>query len=358
VQWTGRRPQTAAPAGRPNPTQRLRVGLLGLLVIVVCGTAGYVGFGFGVLDALFQTITTVTTVGFGELHRFSGGAEIFTILLILAGVGTAAYTLGVLIETLVEGQLSDLVGRRRMEQRIKALQGHIVLCGWGRVGRAMASRVVGAGGELVIVDNAPERIATVPHLHVLGDATDDTVLRAAGIERARTLVTALNADADNLYVTLTARSLRPDLFIVARAAAPSAAPKLYQAGADRVVNPADIGGARMAALAVRPHVAEFVDVVMHDGSLEFCLEEVQVPPDSPMAGETLGGTRIHERTGTLVLAMRDEAGAFRTNPSPRDEIRANDILIVIGTDDQIEALKRSVISTERQSPRSTDMPER
>jgi voltage-gated potassium channel len=322
--------------------RRLRTGLLALLVIVVCGTAGYLGFGFGFVDALFQTVVTITTVGFREIHPFSSAEEIFTIFLILAGVGTAAYTFSVLIESFIEGHLTSLVAGRRMERRIDNLRGHVILCGWGRVGQAIARYLTAAGEEMVVIDSAPERLPPAPALTVHGDATDDVVLRSAGIERAGVLVTALNADPQNLYVTLTARSLCPDLFVVARANAGVAVDKLRQAGANRVVNPADIGGSRMAAFAVQPHVAEFVDVVMHDGSLEFRLEEVQVPERSPLDGQTLRATRIRDRTGALVLAMRNEHGDFMTNPGPDVKIHAGHILIAIGTETQLEDLSRAV----------------
>ena len=315
---------------------------MALLVIVVCGTVGYLGFGFGFVDALFQTVVTVTTVGFREIHTFDAAEEVFTIFLILAGVGTAAYTFSVLIDSFVEGHLSDLVSRRRMERRIENIDGHVILCGWGRVAQAIARHVAGADQDMVVVDQASERLPPAPALTVQGDATDDAVLRAAGIGRAGVLVTALAADPDNLYVTLTARSLCPDLFIVARAYADSSVDKLLQAGANRVVNPANIGGARMAAFALQPHVAEFVDVVMHDGSLEFRLEEVSVPHGSPLDGRTLRDARIRDRTGALVLAMRNEAGEFMTNPSPDVKITAGHILIAIGTGSQLEALSRSM----------------
>jgi voltage-gated potassium channel len=321
---------------------RLRTGLLALLVIVVCGTVGFIGLGYSFVDALFQTVVTITTVGFREVHNFGAPGEIFSIFLILAGVGTAAYTFSVLIDSFVEGHLSDLVSRRRMERRIENLHGHVILCGWGRVGQAIARHVAGADQDMVVVDLLPERLPPAPALTVGGDATDDAVLRTAGIERAGVLVTALAADPENLYVTLTARSLCPDLFIVARAYADSSVDKLLQAGANRVVNPANIGGARMAAFALQPHVAEFVDVVMHDGSLEFRLEEVSVPQGSPLDGRTLRDARIRDRTGALVLAMRNEGGDFVTNPSPDVEITAGHILIAIGTGSQLDALTRSM----------------
>jgi voltage-gated potassium channel len=207
------------------------------------------------------------------------------------------------------------------------------------VGQAIARRLQASMAEIVVVDSSATRIATVDAPYVEGDATDERVLRAAGIDRARVLVTALNTDADNLYVTLTARSMSPHLFIVSRAASQDAVAKLLYAGADRVVNPQDLGGARMAAFAVQPHVAEFLDVVMHDGSLEFRLEEVEVPVNSPLAGETLRSARVHDRTGTLVLAMRHPDREFRTNPPPTAEIVGGEVLIVIGDADQVGALR-------------------
>jgi voltage-gated potassium channel len=325
-----------------GPARRLRFGVIGLLGVLVGGTVGFMAFGYSLLDAVFQTVITISTVGFGEVHRFGPGQKVFTIVLILVGVGMAAYTFSVLVETLVEGHLTNEFRRRRMERQAANLHDHLVLCGWGRVGRAIARHVGTSATEVVVVDSSAERLATAKGLFVCGDATDEEVLRAAGIGRARALITALNGDADNLYVTLTARSMRPDLFIVARTASESAVPKLLQAGANRVVNPQDLGGARMAALAVQPHVAEFLDVVMHDGSLEFRLEEVEVPLDSPVAGETLRSARVHARTGALVLGLRHPKEKFHTNPPPETQVVGGDVLVVIGNVGQIEALRSMV----------------
>jgi voltage-gated potassium channel len=310
-----------------------------VVLVFVAGTIGYLAFGFSLLDAIFQTVITVTTVGFVEVHNFNNGEKVFTIFLILIGVGTAAYALGVLIEIFVEGYFGGSFRRRRMERDIKAMRGHVIVCGWGRVGISIARNLLAHRADVVVIDTSPDRLVTVTTPYVLGDATDEDVLREAGIDRARALVTALNADADNLYVTLTGRSMRPDLFIVSRAASEPAIPKLVQAGADRVVNPQDLGGARMAALTVQPHVAEFLDVVMHDGSLEFRLEQIEIPQDSPLAGQTLRSARVHDQTGTLVLAMREPGAAFRTNPPPTAEIVAGEVLIVIGDTEQVERLR-------------------
>ncbi len=333
----GARPAVRLPAGR-----RLSAGLLSMVAVMVAGTVGYMAFGFGVIDAVFQTVITVTTVGYAEIHSFNSGEKIFTIVLILLGVGSVAYSLSVLFEFLVEGYLSGAFRRRRMEKEIRSMHDHVIVCGWGRVGTAISRSLRSHGAPVVVVDTSAERLATVQSAYVQGDATDEEVLHQAGIGRARVLITALPADADNLYVTLTGRSMSPDLFIVSRAASRPAVSKLVQAGADRVVDPQDLGGARMAALAVQPHVAEFLDVVMHDGSMDFRLEQVEIPAGSPLAGQTLRSARIHDRTGTLVLAMREPGSPFRTNPSPGAEIVAGEVLIVIGDAEQVARLRALV----------------
>ena len=321
--------------------RRLRFGLAALVGILVTGTVGYVLLGFSVLDAVYQTVTTVSTVGFRELHPLSTGGQVFTIALILVGVSTALYTFTLVLEAVVEGQIAELVGRRRMDRQIARMSGHVIVCGFGRVGRNLTQFVAGAGEDVVVIENDGTRAAAAEDtgVHVVrGDATTDEVLREAGVERARVLVSALNTDAANLFVTLTARSLREDLFIVARARIESSESKLAQAGADRVVNPQGIGGARMAAFVLQPHVAEFLDVVMHDGSLEFRLEEVPLPPESPLAGRSLRDAQIRDSTGALILALRDADGGFTTNPSPETLLGAGQILIAIGTEAQLKAL--------------------
>jgi voltage-gated potassium channel len=234
------------------------------------------------------------------------------------------------------------VKRRRMSSEIDRMSGHVIVCGWGRVGKAVADNVVGNGGSVVVIDIDAERIGGADAPHIIGDATQDATLQAAGIERARSLVCALQDDADNLFVTLTARGLNPDLFIVSRARVASSEAKLLQAGADRVVNPQQLGGARMAAFTSQPHVAEFLDVVMHDGSLEYRLEEVPVPARSPVAGKTLREAQVRDETGALVLAVRDADGEFTSNPDATTVMARDSVLIAIGTETQLQALGRLV----------------
>ena len=269
-----------------NPFRRVRIGLLALAVVLVGGTAGFLALGYGPLDSVYETVLTITTVG--SISNHGTAAKIFTIVLILVGVGTALYTFSAVLEVLLEGHMRELLRRRRMERDIGAMTDHVIVCGWGRVGREVARFLTSAGQQVVVVDRDPERLDDLPYPTVQGDVTDDETLVAAGIDRASTLVAALDTDADNLYVTVSSRSLRPDLQIIARARSDTSEPKLLRAGADRVVNPQRLGGDRMASFVTQPHVVDFVDVVMHDGTLEFRLEELAVPDGSPLLGGRLG----------------------------------------------------------------------
>src|SRR5215831_10178686 len=321
--------------------RRIQLALGLVLGVIIAGTIGYVGLGFGVLDAVYQTVTTISTVGFRELHPLDTAGKIFTIALILAGVGTALYAFGVVIETLVEGHLRRHWEGRRMERNIARMTGHTIVCGWGRVGRAVGGYLAGQGATVVVVDLDPLRVGEIPYPALIGDVTDDEVLRKAGLMRARALVAAINTDAENVYVTLSARALRPDLVIVSRARTEDSESKLLRAGATRVVNPQRIGGQRIAAAAAQPNVVEFLDVVMHDGSLEFRLEEVSIRAGSRLAGRTLHEADVGATTGALVLAVRAADGTFQANPAVQTPVHVGSVLIAIGTEQQVSALRKA-----------------
>jgi voltage-gated potassium channel len=267
-----------------------------------------------------------------------GGSKVFTIVLILVGVGTALYTFSAVLEVLIDGHMRDLMRRRRMERDIDRMHGHVIVCGWGRVGREVARSLASGTTDVVVIDRDPERLGGIPFAYVCGDVADDETLLSAGLDRATALVAAIDTDADNLYVTVAARSMRPDIQIIARARNESSESKLMRAGADRVVNPQQLGGDRMASFVTQPHVVDFVDVVMHDGSLKFRLEDVTLVSGSVLAGKTLRSAHLRDETGALVLAIRRPDGRFVTNPLPEDTIEAGDVLISIGTAEQLEAL--------------------
>jgi voltage-gated potassium channel len=317
---------------------RLELAIGMVVGVAMIGTLGYWALGLSPLDALYQTITTVTTVGFREVEEFGSGEKWFTIFVIMTGVGTVLYTVTLIVEVVVEGQLTDVFGRRRMDREIAKMSGHTVVCGWGRVGKAVATDLTSTGHEVVIVDMNPERVENLPHRTVVGDATLDATLQAAGIAKANSLIAALEGDAENLFVTLSGRAINPSLFIVARARQDESVVKLENAGADRVVNPQELGAARMASFVARPHVAEFVDVVMHERSLEFRMQEIEVEPDSPLAGRTLREANIRERSGVLVLALREVDGTFTTNPTGDTLIEPKQVIIAVGTADDFTRL--------------------
>lgn len=318
--------------------RRLGIAISLLLGVLAFGTIGYLILGLSLIDALYQTVTTVATVGFREVVPFGTAERLFTMVLIIVGVGAVLYALGSLIETLIEGRLLETIGRMRMERTIETLQDHVIVCGWGRVGRSIAAEVVAAGKPIVVIDEEAERLEDCPHPTIHGDCTEDETLARAGIARASSLVAAVDVDAANSFITLSARAMRPDIFIVARARSVDSEGKLLRAGADRVVNPQNIGGARMAAFVLRPHVAEFLDVVMHERNLEFRLEEIPIVDGSPLAGRTLREAHLRDRTGALVLAVRDSRGSFLSNPDPDVRIEPGQVLIAIGTEEELAAL--------------------
>lgn len=225
-----------------------------------------------------------------------------------------------------------------MDKKIAEMRDHAIVCGWGRVGKAVAHDIRQTGKEVVIVDMDAHRVADIDLPTVVGDATLDTTLRAAGIQHASALIAALEGDAENLFVTLSSKAINPELFIVARARQDESVPKLSRAGADRVVNPQELGAARMASFVVQPNVAEFVDVVMHERSMDFRMQEVEIPAHSRLADHTLREANLRQQAGVLVLALRSNDGAFTTNPDPDTVLRPHDIVIAVGTDDALQQL--------------------
>jgi voltage-gated potassium channel len=330
-------------AGAMESLRRIRTALAALTVVTMVGTVGYLALGFTFLEALYQTVTTVATVGFREVQPLTAAGQIFTIILIVLGVGTVLYNLGVILEAVTEGHLREHLERRHMDRSISAMTGHVIICGNGRVGRSATEYLVATGRQVVVVDNDPVRLESsvsgVPYIH--GDVTDDEVLRKAGIDHAGALIAALDTDADTVYVTLSARAIRPDLVIVARARTAESKQKLLLAGASRAVNPQRIGGRRMAVFALQPQVAEFLDVVMHDEDLDFRIEEIHVRKGSSLAGQSVGELALREPTGALLLAIRRAADrSFEANPPSELIVPEGAILIALGTSAELAGLAR------------------
>src|ERR671914_1981587 len=287
----------------------------------------------------------MTTVGYKEVHDLSGDpvGQLWTMLILLTGVGTLFYAAVSFVELVVEGTVRGYFVRRRVKAEIDKLSDHYVLCGYGRVGRQVAREFAADGTRFVVVDQqeaSVEECLQKGYLALLGDASNDTVLEEAGIRRARGLVAAVDSDADNVFVVLSARKLNPELHIVARASSDESAAKLEIAGADRTLSPYAVGGRRLASLATHPHIVDFLDIVTHgQEGIEFRLEEFRVPKDPTVADHTIGELRIGERTGAIVLAIRTRDGKFDTTPSANDRLQAGDTLIVLGSREQITRLE-------------------
>jgi voltage-gated potassium channel len=325
--------------------RRIERALLALGAITAIGVVGYMVFeGWSFTDALYMTVITLTTVGYREVRPLDTTGQLWTMVLLITGVGTLFYAAVSSVELVVEGAIRGYFGRRRMQAAVGKLNGHYILCGYGRVGRQVAREFARDGVPFVVVDQEPgiiEECLVEGYLALLGEASDDTVLEEAGVRRARGLVAAVDSDADNVFVVLSARKLNPKLNIVARASSDESAAKLEIAGADRTLSPYAVGGRRLASLATQPLVVDFLDIVTRgEKGLEFRLEEFGVPEDSFIAGQTIGELRIGERTGAMILATRNSEGTFDTSPSASDRIRAGDTLIVLGTREQISRLER------------------
>jgi voltage-gated potassium channel len=324
-----------------SPRRRLLWGVSALVIIIAAGAIGYVIIeGWSFIDALYMTIITITTVGYAEVHPLTTTGRIFSIFLIVGGVSGALYTLSVIAGYIIEGHLGTTLGRRRMERSIAKLKEHFILCGYGRVGQEIARIFTEEGVPFVVIDKDRDSIATAEkdgRLYVLGDATSDEVLKEAGIEQARGLVVALGSDADSVYITLSARGLRPDLFIEARASSSMAGAKLKKAGANRIIAPYSLGARRMAELALRPAVVDFIDTVIRSRGRDLQMENITVSHDSALAGLTVEETR--HRTKAAILTISRKGGKLLVNPSIEETIEAGDRLITLGTKKQLAALE-------------------
>ena len=324
-----------------SPTRRLLWGVCLLVIIIVAGVIGYVIIEeWSFVDALYMTIITITTVGYAEVHPLTTGGRIFSIFLIVGGVSGALYALSGIAGYIIEGHLGTTLGRRRMEKTITKLKGHFILCGYGRVGQEIARIFTEEGVSFVVIDKNQESIASIEKnggLYVFGDATSDEILKEAGIEQARGLVVALGSDADSVYITLSARGLRPDLFIEARASSSMAGAKLKKAGANRIIAPYNLGARRMAELALRPAVVDFIDTVIRSRGRDLQMENITVSHDSSLAGLTVGETR--HRTKAAILTISRKGGKLLVNPSIEETIEAGDRLITLGTKKQLAALE-------------------
>lgn len=325
-----------------SPQKRLRAGVFGLIAVTLIGTVGYMIIeGANWFDALFMVMITISTVGFGEQFPLGRSGEIFTIGIMLAGVGLGLYTATAIIE---QAFVYGAVRRQaRLMKRIGEMNQHVILCGFGRVGRGTWEALRRRDVDVVVIEmNATraEQARSTGARVVEGDATDNQTLRLAGIERASAMIACVTDDADNLVVVLSAKSLVPSLHVVSRASEASWESKLRLAGADRVVAPQVVGSERLAAMATEQTISDMFDVVVGGRAIEFTVEEIVVGERSDVVGKTIRESGIREITGALVLAMEDQGRSMLTAPSPDQVLTAGTALIVVGTAQQVEQALR------------------
>ncbi|HUY91592.1 MAG TPA: potassium channel protein [Pirellulales bacterium] len=315
------------------------------VLLVSLGTLGYYLIeGWSAFDSLYMTVTTLTTVGFQEVHPLSPAGRVFTMWLLLGGVFTLFYAATSVIGFVVGGQVQELLGSRRMERTLAEMNSHLIVCGYGRMGRLVCLEFSEQALHFVVIDKhaeALERFESPHGVAVHGDAASDEILEQAGIRRARALISVVGSDADNLYITMSARLLNDRLFIVSRAEDERSEQKLLRAGANRVVSPYVIGGTRVAQAVLRPAVVDFLELATRTEHLELNIEETKLAADSELVGATLEASLLRREHGLIVVAIKKPSGEMVFNPPASTRLEAGDILIMLGGRpdlDQVAAL--------------------
>ena len=339
--------ESCRPALRERKMRKIIIIGIIFVALLLIGTFGYMllentGFWMG----LYLTIITVFTVGYGDIVPVHDSGRIFTVFLVITSVSFVFYVFSKITETMIEGELRGLYKRRKMHRQISRLKEHYIICGFGRIGKEICRILQEYKRPFVVIEKDPVEIKNLEelqYLHLQGDASDDEVLLGAGIGQARGLVSVVASDADNLYITLTARGLSPQMFIMARSSGTAGAQiKLKRAGATRVISPYSIGARRMAHLIVRPTVTDFIDLTMRAGELDLIMEELLVSPDSRLVDKNLIDSEIRKKYDVIVVAIKRQDGSMLFNPRPDTIILAGDILIVLGASEHIAGLGREM----------------
>jgi voltage-gated potassium channel len=342
--------QTLSSRNTNDSVRRVVVGLALLFGTLTLGTVGLMRLeGFSFIEAVYMTVITISTVGFGEIHDLSPEGRIFIMVLILLSFTILGYALRTLGAVIVAGQFRKLLGRGRMQRGLDKLRDHYIVCGYGRMGRIVCQALVQEGRPLVVItkDEAEVEKLLDGGLHaVLGDATDDEILLAAGVRRAKALVAVINDDVGNLYITLSARQLtaeeNPDLYILARAADEKAMDKITRAGADRALSPYHIGGVRLVQALLRPTVFDYSEILNQGGEMSLMLEELKIGEHCDLVGRALRDTNLRQDYDIIVIGIVDAAGCMIFNPKPEQTIGAGDTLVVLGGRHHTEKLKREL----------------
>lgn len=328
--------------------KRIIYAILLLLTLIVVGTLAYMLIeGFNFWDAFYMTVITISTVGFKEVRPLTTHGRIITMSLIFLGVGVLFYTLGTAIEYFFGDFFAENIAKRRMNNLIKKLRNHFIICGYGRVGKETVRELAKSEKDFVIIENDEERVKEAEednHLVIYGSATEEKVLREAGIEHAKGIAACTGSDADNVYITLSARFLNPEILIVARANSPEVVEKLYRAGANRVISPSIIGGKRIATLLVHPKVSEYLDILGFGEDIEFELEQYEIDEHSKVAGKTIGELSIRDVTGAVIVLVKFPDGSYDLAPRSNTVLKEGSKIIALGTRPQLDKLEKLIES--------------
>ncbi len=313
---------------------RLRISLFLLVCIILFGTFGYSMIEeMPLFDSFYMTLITISTVGFSEITPLTQSSRIITVVIIISGISLLTYTLGQIAQVFIEGELRKLLGRRKLEKQIADLKNHYIVCGYGRIGAVVCKELADGKIEFIIIEEDEKKIEQLENNHFLylsGDATREETLLEAGLDRAKGMVTAVSSDADNVFITLTAKGLRPDIFVLSRAADLKNEKKLLRAGASRVVCPYNMGGSRMAQILKRPTVVDFLESATMSGNLGLKLEEVVVMPTSYLVGKTIVESKLRQNFGVIIIAIKKIDGEMLFNPGPDAVLGAGEVVVVIG----------------------------
>jgi voltage-gated potassium channel len=325
-----------------GPERHLKIIILLIIFVIAAGTLGYMLLtGSSLLDCLYMTVITITTVGYEEIFEPSSQLLIFTIILIISGVAVIFYGLTVVMQMAVEGQIRKILGRKRMQKELKKLKNHYILAGYGRVGKIVYGEFKKLGQPVVVIENDPEILDEINKeniLHVVGNSTEDETLIEAGIERARGLVSAIPAEADNVYLTLSARQLNPAIKIIARSDTERAERKLFRAGANRVICPHRLGGMRMAYSILRPNVVDFMELESAGKDLDISIEEIIVPTGSNLDGVELKDSDLKRELDLMVVAIKKPDKGIHYYPSASTTIHVGDVLVLLGRKENLAKL--------------------
>jgi voltage-gated potassium channel len=321
---------------------RLKISIILLFTVIFAGTIGYSVFeDMPVFDAFYMTIITISSVGFSEIKPLSQVGRIITIIVIVSGISVLTYTLGQVARIFVEGELRWILGRRKLEKQISALNGHYIICGFGRIGSIISRELADENIPFVVIEQDAEKIKQLEEDHFLYlnmDATSDEALLQAGIKKAKGIVTAVRSDSDNVFITLTAKGLRPDIFVLARASDVQNESKILRAGASRVVCPYLYGGRRMAQILKKPTVVDFIDSAMMDSQLGLSMEEAVVGPASDLIGKTLIDSQIRQKFGVVIVAIKKPTSEMIFNPTPTEKLESQDTIVVIGKEEDLKRM--------------------